>query len=85
MNSDFSLTLLSPTGKKFEGKVKETRFFTADGQVGILPGHCDYMTLLGKGVMDIISVDGSTKQFELKDGFAQVENGTVTVMADSAE
>lgn len=52
-----------------------------DGEVGILPNHAPFMTLLGAGTLTIRR-SGSVKRFAVQGGFLQVVDNRVRVVAE---
>jgi F-type H+-transporting ATPase subunit epsilon len=55
-----------------------------DGQVGILPHHAPFMTLLGRGTLTVRRPDGVT-QFVVQGGFLQVVDNRVRVVAEHVQ
>ena len=54
------------------------------GEVGILPRHAPFMTLLGQGVLSIRAA-GNTSRFRVQGGFLQVVSNTVRVVAEQVQ
>jgi F-type H+-transporting ATPase subunit epsilon len=52
-----------------------------DGEVGILPDHAPFMTLLGAGRLTIRRAGGISR-FAVKGGFLQVVDNRVRVVAE---
>jgi F-type H+-transporting ATPase subunit epsilon len=52
-----------------------------DGEVGILPNHAPFMTLLGTGTLSIRR-GGDVRRFAVKGGFLQVVDNRVRVVAE---
>ena len=56
------------------------------GYIGILPGHVPLVSTLGAGTLTYTPAGASTpKTVNVKDGFIQVLDDCVRVLADSAE
>ena len=57
---------------------------TANGEIEVLPGHTELLTLLGTG---ILSVSDGTKDrlFAISYGFAEVRGDRVRVLAETVE
>ena len=55
-----------------------------DGEVGILPRHAPFMTLLGKGPMTVRTGEDE-RVFDVEGGFLQVVNDTISVVAEHAQ
>jgi len=55
-----------------------------DGQVGILPRHAPFMTLLGEGTVKIRQSGGQTTELAVAGGFLQVASNVVRIVARRA-
>ena len=55
-----------------------------DGEVGILPRHAPFMTLLGAGRL-VIRQGGTSRTVTVRGGFLQVVGDAVRVVAEHAE
>jgi len=78
------VTVISPERGVFDGAADAVVAPAFDGQVGILPGHAPFMTLLGKGVLTV-QVGGGGNRFEVAGGFLQVVGDAVRVVADQVQ
>jgi F-type H+-transporting ATPase subunit epsilon len=78
------VTVISPEQSLFEGEAGMVQAPAFDGQVGILPRHAPFMTLLGAGDVTVRQA-GSTHAFSVRGGFLQVMNDTVRVVAEYAK
>jgi F-type H+-transporting ATPase subunit epsilon len=81
------VTVISPERGVFDGAADAVVAPAFDGQVGILPGHAPFMTLLGKGVLTVrvAGGGGGGDRFEVSGGFLQVVGDAVRVVADRVE
>jgi F-type H+-transporting ATPase subunit epsilon len=52
-----------------------------DGEVGILPRHAPFMTLLGDGVL-VVRTEGGERRFHVRGGFLQVVDNTLRVVTE---
>jgi F-type H+-transporting ATPase subunit epsilon len=77
------VTVISPERALFDGEADAVVAPAFDGQVGILPRHAPFMTLLGEGVLNVRGKGESTK-FRVAGGFLQVVADAVRVVAGSA-
>ena len=77
------VTVISPERSLFDGEAEAVVAPAFDGQVGILPRHAPFMTLLGEGVLNVRGKAESTK-FRVAGGFLQVVGDAVRVVAGSA-
>lgn len=55
-----------------------------EGEVGILPGHIPFITLLKPGTMSIKTANGTDEMVYISGGVLEVQPNIVTVLADSA-
>jgi F-type H+-transporting ATPase subunit epsilon len=55
-----------------------------DGEVGILPNHAPFMTLLGQGTLTVRRAD-AVRRFTSRGGFLQVVDNRVRVVAEHVE
>ena len=82
------VTVISPERGVFDGAADAVVAPAFDGQVGILPGHAPFMTLLGKGVLTVRVAGGGgggANRFEVSGGFLQVVGDAVRVVADQVQ
>jgi F-type H+-transporting ATPase subunit epsilon len=68
----------------FDGEADAVVAPAYDGQVGILPDHAPFMTLLGAGTLTIRR-SGGTSQFAVRGGFLQVVDNRVRVVAEQVK
>jgi F-type H+-transporting ATPase subunit epsilon len=81
------VTVISPERGVFDGAADAVVAPAFDGQVGILPGHAPFMTLLGKGVLTVQvgGAGGGSSRFEVSGGFLQVVGDAVRIVADQVQ
>ncbi len=79
----FRCTVLTPERVAFEGEVSEAVLPAHDGELGILPGHADFLGALGQGVARLKTSDG-VKVMALDGGYLRVGGGDLTVLAREA-
>lgn len=75
------VTVISPETSKFDGEADSVVAPAYDGEVGILPNHAPFMTLLGTGTLTIRR-GGGVSRFAVKGGFLQVVDNRVRVVAE---
>lgn len=75
------VTVISPEAAVFDGEASSVVAPAYDGEVGILPRHAPFMTLLGRGRLVVRAADGE-RTFAVDGGFLQVVNNTVRVVAE---
>lgn len=78
------VSVISPERSLFDGEADAVVVPAFDGQVGILPRHAPFMTLLGDGVLNVRGKGESTR-FRVAGGFLQVVGDVVRVVAGKAE
>jgi F-type H+-transporting ATPase subunit epsilon len=76
--------LIGPERAVFDGEADSVVAPAYDGQVGILPRHAAFMTLLGEGLLSIREA-GATSRFRVQGGFLQVVSNTVRVVAEHVQ
>jgi F-type H+-transporting ATPase subunit epsilon len=75
------VTVISPESAIFDGEADAVTAPAFDGQVGILPRHAPFMTLLGRGILTV-RAGGTTHRFAVDGGFLQTVRSTVRVVAE---
>jgi F-type H+-transporting ATPase subunit epsilon len=78
------VTVISPDGSIFDGSADSLRAPAYDGEVGILPHHAPFMTLLGEGTLSV-RTEGGQRSFRVQGGFLQVVGNVVRVVAEHAK
>ncbi len=78
------VTVVSPERAVFDGAADAVIAPAFDGQVGILPRHAPFLTLLGTGVLRV-QQGGTASRFTVAGGFLQVVGDAVRVVADRVE
>ena len=76
------LSILTP-GRVFYTKksgVQSISVPSADGQLGILKGHCPLVTSFSTGLLSVRSEDDIFEHFALVDGFIKIQDNIVTVL-----
>ena len=76
--------VISPERAVFDGEAESVTAPAYDGQVGILPRHAPFMTLLGSGTL-AVRKGGTTSRFHVQGGFLQVVSNTVRVVAEHVQ
>ena len=77
------VTVIGPERPIFDGEAEAVTAPAFDGQVGILPRHAPFLTLLGDGKLTVRAPDGA-RTFRVRGGFLQVVDNTVRVVAEQA-
>ncbi len=85
MAETFPLELVTPTGIVYQGEVEEVTAWNPIGQFGVLANHINFITSLVPGVVEVKLPDGGMLYYVVSGGLAEVKNGKMTLLADSAE
>lgn len=78
------VTVISPEAAIFDGEADAVNAPAFDGQVGILPHHAPFMTLLGQGILTV-RTGATERRFNVNGGFLQAVNNTVRVVAEQVK
>ncbi|MEX1051487.1 MAG: hypothetical protein WD934_09695 [Gemmatimonadales bacterium] len=78
------VTVISPAAAVFDGEADSLVAPAFDGEVGILPHHAPFLTLLGEGRLSI-RVGNEDRRLRVRGGILQVADDVVRVVAESAE
>jgi F-type H+-transporting ATPase subunit epsilon len=78
------VVVISPEQSVFDGEADSIVAPAFDGEVGILPRHAPFMTLLGDGILTVRQ-GGASHRFAVRGGFLQVLSDTVRIVAGSAQ
>ena len=80
-----TLDIVTPSRKVVEGvKADFVKMPATKGQLEVLPGHTDLLTLLTTGPLSYVQ-DGKEKKFSISFGFAEIRNDKVMVFAETVE
>ena len=86
MADTLSLEVATPERELVREPVSEVQVPGKSGYMGILPGHAPLMGLLGIGTLTYVSVsDGKKRYLSVHQGFLEVLEDHVRVLADVAE
>ena len=78
------VTVISPEASMFDGEADAVVAPAFDGQVGILPNHAPFMTLLGEGPLTVRR-GGTVSRFSIRGGFLQVIDNRVRVVTEHVQ
>ena len=84
MAKTFRCTIVTPTESILDDEVTYANFPAWDGQHGVIAGESPLLTRLGIGSLRLDFPEGGSRWFLIEDGFAQVQENTLTLLADSA-
>jgi F-type H+-transporting ATPase subunit epsilon len=78
------LEIVTPERKVLSKEVDEVTLPGAEGELGILPGHTELLTLLRPGRL-VFKAGNETGVYALAGGFAEVGHTKVVILGDAAE
>ena len=86
MADTLSLEVATPERALVREQVSDVQVPGKEGYMGILPGHAPLLGLLGIGTLTYVSVsDGKKRYLSIHQGFLEVLEDHVRVLADVAE
>ena len=77
------LEIVTPEKKAYSGEVDSVVIPAANGEMGVLPGHVPFMTMLEPGHLQAINA-GKTDYLAVGSGFAEITAEKVVVLTDVA-
>ena len=80
----FHLQIVTPDGLMFDGDAEKLLVRTTEGDVGIMSGHCDYVTPVDTG-MAKVTTNGDVRTAACSGGLLNVKKGTVRLVASTFE
>jgi F-type H+-transporting ATPase subunit epsilon len=84
MADPFQFDLVSPERLLMSEKVTQVVVPGSEGQFTVLIGHAPVMTTLRPGVVDVTLASGKHDRIFVRGGFADVNAGGLTVLAEQA-
>lgn len=84
MSADnFDIKVYTPQGLEVEDTANSVTLPGVDGEIGVLPEHIKYATILGTGVLEYYSTsEREAKRLVISEGFCTFGNDELTVLAD---
>lgn len=80
-----SVDLVTPSRKLLENvQTDSVKIPGARGELQILPGHADLLTLLNPGTVSLVQ-DGKERKYFVSHGFAEVRGDKVLVFGETVE
>lgn len=80
----FRLRVYTPERQLVDSEVREATAQGAYGEIGILPDHAALVTTLEPGILSY-RTNGTLVRLDLGEGFAEVRDNVMTVVAESGE
>ena len=78
------LDIVTPQAPVFSETVDTVTLATANGEVGLLPGHAAMVSALGAGLLSYTR-GGETQRLVISGGFVEINHDRVSVLAEVAE
>ncbi|MDT1061864.1 F0F1 ATP synthase subunit epsilon [Paracoccus sp. CPCC 101403] len=82
MADTMQFDLVSPERNLLSVPVREVRLPGADGDLTAMPGHAPAIVNLRPGLVTVVKADGSETEFAVTGGFAEINNESVTLLAE---
>jgi len=82
--ADLHFELVSPSRLLFSGSVASVTIPGTEGDMGIFAGHAPVLSTLRPGVVTITRDSGPTEKIFVRSGFAEVNPGGLTLLAETA-
>lgn len=79
------LDIVSAEREIFSGAVEMLVASAAEGEVGIVPGHAPFLTMLKPGELRLKRSGGREDIYYVSGGLLEVQPHTITVLADEVE
>jgi len=84
MTERIKLEVVTPERKVFEAEVDRVEVPGLDGELGILPGHTELVSLLKPAGLLTYHIGNETGEMAISNGFLEVSSDRVTVLANRA-
>ena len=84
MAEQIHLEVVTPERKVFEADVDRVEVPGLDGELGILPGHTELVSLLKPAGLLTYHIGNENGEMAISDGFVEVSSDRVTVLANRA-
>jgi F-type H+-transporting ATPase subunit epsilon len=81
---NLNIRVITPDRVVWDANAEELILPSSTGQLGVLKDHAPLLTALDIGVMRL-KTSGNWVSFVLMEGFAEVENNSVTILCNGAE
>ena len=82
MGKKFLCKLVTAERPYFDGECESLKIPAFDGMMGVYADHAPFVTELGTGVAEIEVTENEKLRFAVQNGFIQIVNNEVTVVAE---
>lgn len=81
----YRLQIVTPDRMFFDGQVERLTVRTANGDLGVLANHANYVSVLGTGKLKFTTEEGKQRIAAVSGGFIKVDKESTTVVATTCE
>ena len=81
----FQLEVISPERIFYDGEVEMVELTTIEGGIGVCANHIPLTTIVAPGIMTITEGGGQLKEAAVLEGFMEITQEKVTILAQSCE
>ncbi len=85
MAETFELSVVTPQGEALKESVASVTLPSAMGEIGILPNHCEFVGLLGTGILEYSKASGENRKIVVSEGLIQFSNNKLSITADTTD
>lgn len=82
MADTMQFDLVSPERSLASVPVREVRLPGSDGDLTAMPGHAPTIVTLRPGMVILVGADGTTSEFAVTGGFAEINQDSVSLLAE---
>ncbi len=84
MADTMQFDLVSPERRLASVQAREVRIPGAEGDLTVMPGHAPLITTLRPGILRIIKADGSSDDYAVTGGFAEISAAGASLLAEES-
>ena len=84
MADTLNFELVSPERLLMSGAVRQINVPGSEGDFGVLPDHAPVLSTLKPGIIEVTGEDGKQDRIFVRGGFAEVNPGGLTILAEEA-
>ena len=81
----FQLEVISPERIFYDGEVEMVELTPIEGDIGVYASHIPLTTIVAPGIMTITEGGGQLKEAAVLEGFMEITQEKVTILAQSCE
>ncbi|MDF7640294.1 F0F1 ATP synthase subunit epsilon [Bifidobacterium sp. ESL0784] len=82
-SSTMKVNIVASDRPLWTGEAKSVSIPASEGGMGLLPDHEPILTVIDKGTISAVDVDGNRHSFEVTDGFASFDSNSLTVAVET--